>query len=201
METKKLFAITSALLQYPDESLLELAKIVATEVETKSDSDESDIAKFLEWLESDSLLSLQSYYVSVFDRKRRACLYLSYYLNGDTRTRGMALVHFKEMYRASGFTTTDDELPDFLPTVLQFTAAIDLEVGLEMLSQHYAGLVVLNTAMLDLKSPYSNLTSALVRHVPEGENPKVDPRQLITIGVPTELVGLEPFSLGERAGK
>ena len=46
------------------------------------------------------MLRAQEHYVEIFDRRRKACLYLTYFLNGDTRGRGMALVGFKEAYQA-----------------------------------------------------------------------------------------------------
>ena len=79
---------------------------------------------------STDVLRAQEHYVEIFDRRRKACLYLTYFLNGDTRGRGMALVGFKEAYQSVGFTIDDGELPDFLPVVLEFGAVGDLEAAL-----------------------------------------------------------------------
>ena len=66
--------------------------------------------------------ALAAHYVQTFDLKRRCALYLTYYQAGDTRRRGMALVTFVEAYRAAGWEPEPDELPDYLPTVLELSA-------------------------------------------------------------------------------
>ena len=46
--------------------------------------------------------SWRRHYVETFDHRRRCCLYLTYFAHGDTRKRGMALLRFKQTYRAAG---------------------------------------------------------------------------------------------------
>lgn len=206
MNNSRVLAIGSLLLQYPSEEIKALSTDIRHEIAFLDGSDASDIERFLDWLDSEELLAAQSHYVSIFDRKRRACLYLSYYLNGDTRRRGMALVRFKELYSEFGVTASEEELPDFLPTVLQFTAAYNNEVGMQVLSEHYSGIEVLHQALVDAKSPYAFAVLPLLRNIPKSQSTDTDTQRLITQGVPAELVGLEtftlqPFSLGERVGK
>lgn len=125
---------------------------------------------------------------------------MSYYLNGDTRRRGMALVEFKDLYRAGGWTPREDELPDFLPTLLQFCAVADVERGEQVLASHRSGLVVLDTALRDAKSPYRHLTKVLLLLVPAGHEAEEQAQTLIAAGPPTELVGLDPFSAADTIG-
>lgn len=200
MNNARVLAIGSLLLQYPSEQIKSVTKDIRTEMSFLSGDDAGDISQFLDWVDTTSLLDAQSHYVSIFDRKRRACLYLSYYLNGDTRRRGMALVRFKELYAEFGLLASDEELPDFLPTVLQFAAAYNHEVGMQVLSEHYSGIEVLHKALVDAKSPYAHVVHPLVRNIPKSESADTDTHRLITEGVPAELVGLEPFALGERVG-
>jgi nitrate reductase delta subunit len=110
----------------------------------------------------------------------------------------MALVRFKELYSAFGFEVSDEELPDFLPTALQFAASGDFEVGMQILSEHYSGIDVLHQALVSAESPYAHITKVLLRHIPKSENADVNTNELITAGVPTELVGLEPFAIAGR---
>ena len=51
---------------------------------------------------------LQQDYVATFDLTRKCALYLTYFAYGDTRRRGMALVQFKQAYRAAGVEWDDD---------------------------------------------------------------------------------------------
>jgi nitrate reductase delta subunit len=162
--------------------------------------EERGFEAFLQWFETTPLLEAQSHYVELFDRKRRACLYMSYYLNGDTRRRGMALVEFKDLYRAGGWEPNADELPDFLPTLLQFCAVADLDAGEAVLASHRSGLVVLDTALRDARSPYRSLTEVLLHLVPAGHEAEEEAQALIAAGPPSELVGLEPFAAAETVG-
>lgn len=197
---RRMYATLSVLLQYPDSGTLRLldealAATAHCDVESRQ-----DLAAFAAWLRSSSLLQSQAHYVELFDRKRRACLYLSYYLNGDTRRRGMALVRFKELYREFGWEPLTGELPDFLPTLLQFGAVADVQAAEVVLAGHRAGLDVLHRALADAGSPYSFLTAVLLRLVPALGTQTDHVMQLIEQGPPVELVGLEPFGAPERIG-
>lgn len=197
---RRLYAALSVLLQYPD---VETARVVphVQALALQLDADTADdLLAFAAWLSSTDLLQAQTHYVELFDRKRRACLYMSYYLNGDTRRRGMALVQFKELYREFGWESSSAELPDFLPTLLQFGAVADLDAADSVLSGHRAGLEVLHRALSDAQSPYVHLTASLLRVIPLAGEHVDQVMQLIETGPPTELVGLEPFTAPERVG-
>lgn len=197
---RRLFAALSVLLHYPDHETVRITdgvRSMATELDVDT---AQDLTRFVDWLDSADLLQVQTHYVDLFDRKRRACLYMSYYLNGDTRRRGMALVQFKELYRRFGWEPSSSELPDFLPTLLQFGAVADLDAADAVLSGHRAGLEVLHRALVDAKSTYSYLTASLLRVVIPTAEHADQVMQLIETGPPTELVGLEPFSAPERVG-
>lgn len=197
---RRLYAALSMLLQYPESATVRVLPQVR-EMTRELDADTQDeFAAFADWLESTELLKAQTHYVDLFDRKRRACLYLTYFLNGDTRRRGMALVQFKELYHRFGWEPSSAELPDFLPTLLQFGAVAELEAADSVLSMHRAGLEVLHTALREGKSPYAQLVSALLRVVPGADEHADHVMQLIETGPPTELVGLEPFAAPERIG-
>ncbi len=199
-ERRRAYAALSVLLQYPDAVVPSLLPQLRAMVDALDSRGSGGFTSFLDWLEATPLLQAQSHYVELFDRKRRACLYLSYYLNGDTRRRGMAIVEFKELYRSAGWSPTDDELPDFLPTLLQFSAAADVEAGEAVLASHRSGLVVLDTALRDAGSPYRELSAVLLGLVPAGHEADTQAQALIAAGPPTELVGLEPFAAAETAG-
>ena len=70
------------------------------------------------------LLDVQRHYVETFDMRRKCSPYLTYWTHGDTRNRGMALLHFKEAYHEAGLTIDETELPDHLAVVLEFAATV-----------------------------------------------------------------------------
>ena len=87
--------------------------------------------------------ALETHFTATFDLKRKCCPYLTYYAAGDTRRRGMALVRFVEAYRAAGWQVDADELPDYLPMVLEFSALSDSPIAQELLAAHRDGIEVL----------------------------------------------------------
>jgi nitrate reductase delta subunit len=190
--TRRLLAAGSLLLSYPDEATLERVPLVRQHLADLPGPSRAPLARFLEWLGSVDVLAAQEHYVEIFDRRRKACLYLTYFLNGDTRGRGMALVGFKEAYQSVGFTIDHGELPDFLPVVLEFGAVGDLDSALGMLGRHRAGLELLHHALDGFRSPYADVAAALLPVVPTGmQGPKA--AELAASGPPTEMVGLTPF--------
>ena len=167
----------------------------------------NQLARFLEAPHVATLQELEKHYVSIFDLKRRATMYLSYYLTGDTRKRGTALVRFTEAYRAGGCEVDRDELPDYLPMVLEFSATGDTQIAGELLSSHREGIELLRTTLESSSSPYAGLVSALCMTLPAiDQETKERYLRLITDGPPAEMVGatalgpLEPFTLGETLG-
>ena len=69
------------------------------------------LQRFVSHLASTPLIDLQRDYVATFDLKRRCCLYLTYYLNGDTRRRG----HEQGHDRRGQDRGADADLPQHLP--------------------------------------------------------------------------------------
>lgn len=135
--------------------------------------------------------ALAAHYVEVFDFKARRCLYLTWWTDGDTRRRGMAMVRFKEVYRAHGMQLTDEELPDFLPAVLEFTAATGDEA---LLRAHRPAVELLRLSLADHGTPYAAVLTAVCATLP-GPSPKdrAAALALARSGPPREDVGLEPY--------
>ncbi|MES5818972.1 nitrate reductase molybdenum cofactor assembly chaperone [Streptomyces sp. RG80] len=106
---------------------------------------------------------LAAHYVQVFDFKNRHSLYLSWWQDGDTRRRGMSLVRFKDVYRAAGLEFTGEELPDFLPAVLEFAARTG-DTGL--LTEHREGLEQLRARLTAFGTPYASVLDAVCATLP-----------------------------------
>ncbi len=143
-------------------------------------------------------IELASRYVATFDRSRRRCLYLTYYTDGDTRRRGSALARLKSLYHGHGWLPPEEELPDFLPVVLEF-AARSPEAGAALLTEYRAALEVLRFALIAYRSPYADLLQAVCLGLP-GASPasREEALRLARNGPPTETVGLEPFPARPR---
>lgn len=193
--------VAAEVLQYPEEGLVSRLPVLTAAVAGLSRDTADPLLTLLDHLAVTPLDDLQQDYVATFDLKRRCCLYLSYYLNGDTRRRGMALVGFKEVYRRSGAPFEADELPDFLPVVLEFAAVVDADAGESLLVTHRRGLEVLALSLRDLGSPYAGAVDAVLETLPPPGPQDVEAAAVLAVqGPPSELVGLEPFGPPESTG-
>jgi nitrate reductase delta subunit len=197
------FALASRLLQYPDEWLISQLPLLRDAVASLPARTALPLSGHLDHLASGSLLDLQAGYVATFDLKRRNCLYLSYYLNGDTRRRGMALWRFQHAFAQREMRVTGGELPDFLPAVLELAADGGEEMALALLGEHRHGIEVLHHSLAEHHSPYAAIIGVVLGALP-APTPEVlaAAAKLAAEGPPAEQVGLAPFipveSLGMR---
>ena len=184
----------SLLLDYPAEDALK-ARLEAVEAAlTGPDAPPAAVAapveEFVATARSWGARVLAEHYVETFDRRRRCCLYLTYYAVGDTRHRGAALLAFKQAL-AAGYEMAADELPDYLPVVLELSARSGDEIAQTLLSSHREGIEVLRSALVDAGSPYAHLVEAISMTLPEIDAATADRvRALVAAGPPTETVGV-----------
>jgi nitrate reductase delta subunit len=187
----------SQLLGYPDEDLRSRLPLLADAVASlPAGRPQAGLARFIDHVGTTPARDLAEHYVSTFDRRRRCCLYLTWWTDGETRRRGQALAGLKERYRRGGLELGNRELPDFLPVVLEYAATGDLADGLAVLQEQRAGLELLRIALEDAGSPYADVVAAVCSLLP-GPSPRdrAAAMQLARSGPPQELVGLEPYGV------
>lgn len=184
----------SWLLWYPDTELVERLPQISAAVATLPQQTGEPLSAFLDHLDGTPLIDVQRHYVSMFDMKRRACPYLSYWTDGDTRNRGVAILRFKQAYTEAGFTPNDRELADHLAVVLEFAAIGDRLTGDALLAEHASAIRLLRQALADMESAYVHVLDAVVSTLP-AITPALHARMaaLASSGPPVEQVGLEPF--------
>ena len=182
----------SLLLDYPAEGGLE-TRLDAVEAELATLPPEVAVLleEFIAQARRRGERAMAEHYVEVFDRRRRCCLYLPYYTVGDTRHRGAALLAFKQALAAAGYEMAADELPDYLPVVLELSARSGDEVAGTLLSSHREGIEVLRSALADAASPYAGLVEAVSMTLPQIDEATAERvRALVAAGPPTETVGV-----------
>ncbi|WP_206796329.1 nitrate reductase molybdenum cofactor assembly chaperone [Amycolatopsis sp. MtRt-6] len=191
----RLFDLASLLLTYPDCRLSGAKEELRAAVGQIADPEvREQLTTFLDWFLTTDAVDVEAHYVRTFDLRRRCGLYLTYYLHGDTRKRGIALLTLKQRYRAHGLRLADGELPDLLPVVLEFAAAAGPGDGEAPLRQHRQGLELLRSALEDARSPYRHLLEAVVAALPPLTDADRDAiRALAADGPPVESVGLAPY--------
>ena len=189
-------ALLSVLLRYPDARLVEAHEELAAAVaELPRSPARAALARFLAHLEGRGALELAQEYVETFDLRRRTSLYLGWYLHGDTRKRGMALLRLKRLYAAAGAEQVGGELPDYLPLVLEFCSLAPPEVAERLLREHRAPLELLRRGLHEAGSAYADVLDALLACLPRLsalERERI--RRLADEGPPEERVGLQPFA-------
>ena len=166
------------------------------------------LAPLIAHLRSTDLRELQATYVETFDHTRKCALYLTYFAYGDTRRRGVALVQFKQAYRAAGAEWDEEsgELPDHLCAVLQFGATVDADGAWKLLNDHRSGIEMLRLALTGWRnddgstgSPWAGAVLALCETLPQLPGDEADAvRRLVEQGPPQESVGLDGY--GAPAG-
>lgn len=190
------FKLCSLLLCYPDQELIAARQALAGHVgQVPAARARAALERFCEWWVQVDPLALAQHYVQTFDLDKRCSLYLTFYDQGDQRTRGAALLRLKRMYRAAGLPLAGSELPDYLPAMLEFAADAPDGRGQIVLREHRAALELLRASLHDRKTPYAEVLEAV--HQTLGETSAAERARAIGLaasGPPQELVGLEPFA-------
>lgn len=94
--------VCSLLLDYPDESFPQRLEACRDALAELPEQVAGPLERFLASATQLGQRALAEHYVETFDRRRRCCLYLSYYAVGDTRHRGAALLAFKQALAGAG---------------------------------------------------------------------------------------------------
>jgi nitrate reductase delta subunit len=162
----KMYKILSVLLEYPEQELIDNLPEIKEWVEetTELEKKERSVLKtFLERMESKTLLELQAEYVNTFDMNAEHSLHLTHHLFGDDKNRGPALIDLGELYKDYGVEVTEstNELPDYLPLVLEFAAYLDGSESTVFLSDAKKVFSVLSDNLTKAASPHADLISII----------------------------------------
>jgi nitrate reductase delta subunit len=174
-----LYRLISKSIDYPDAALLANLQEWRGTLTTQDTDDFSGdewvvLDQFLSHLTSQDVTEAQAAYVQTFDLTPEHALHLTHHLFGDDKNRGPALIDLTEFYKEFGLemrTTAstkaandeiiDDgksnELPDFLPVILEFASLLEKEEAHLFLSRWSKVLNVLAKNLEDAGSPYAPL--------------------------------------------
>lgn len=190
------YKLISVLLQYPDEALAAAQEeLHAAVTELPRAAASAALERFWQYWRQSSAMEREQRYVETFDLQKRTSLYLTFYLYGETRKRGMALLRLKRMYVAAGLPLEAKELPDYLPAMLEFAALAPAGYGETVLEEYRSGLELLRLSLREQQSPYLHLIDAVcagLRPLTLLDSERI--RTLAVEGPPREQVGLEPFA-------
>jgi len=156
----QIYKILSVLLEYPEQELIDNLPEIRSVVDESTDIDAAEkvaLRKFLDHLVSMPLTEMQVEYVNTFDRIPEHSLHLTHHLFGDDtdRDRGPALIDLGEMFKEYGVKTVTNELPDYLPLLLEFTSYLDDSEATVFLSDVNKVLNTLTENLTKAESPYA----------------------------------------------
>lgn len=159
------------LLRYPDEEL----KMLVKEWSPRNPAELTAAAPFLEYAASTPLLDMQADFVRYFDLNPSASLYLTSHAYGNSPLQGRALAAFTELYRDTGCLPSGDEMPDYLPMVLEFLAVAPPWAAVCLCEKFTPVVQNISASLEQEQSPWAGLLSAaaqVMQHcIPSIEEP------------------------------
>ncbi|MCG7406989.1 nitrate reductase molybdenum cofactor assembly chaperone [Paenibacillus sp. ACRRX] len=160
----------SQLLQYPDAAWQDSADEMYVNWCHLIQDEEASTAKSLQEFAGQCLAefvgmdteAITAAYVKTFDFSKKANMYLTYGQLGDDRERGPALLKLKQVYEEEEIVLDTDELPDYLPLVLEYVAVASEERGIGLLVSFRKALVSIRDALHHMSSPYRHVLDAML---------------------------------------
>ncbi|WPZ19099.1 nitrate reductase molybdenum cofactor assembly chaperone [Geobacillus subterraneus] len=153
-EHQKLCKLASILLQYPEREWLEDEQLFYEISKLANHTARKRFLQFLDHAKTKAIDELCELYVRTFDLSDRTTMYLTYYLFGDQKERGQALLKLKEAFRRAGLELTEDELPDYLPLMLEFAAVAPVNDAKNVLLAHHKAIKGLADRLQEVNHPY-----------------------------------------------
>jgi nitrate reductase delta subunit len=189
------YKLLSALLSYPTEELqADAAEIAGMLVRAEGVS--APVRRGLAGLALDlsgrDLIDSQARYVDLFDRSRALSLHLFEHVYGESRDRGQAMVTLRERYRDAGLDIAGNELPDYLPLLLEFLSQRPDEEARQLLGDAAHVLRALRERLDERGSVYAPVFAALEelgQRAPDAE--QLAAMRKAEIDDPSDLVALD----------
>ena len=117
--------VLAMLLSYPDQQQLahaaELSEVLHEEGALGA-TRLREMDALLSSLAKGNALDIEAHYVEIFDQGRATSLHLFEHVHGDSRDRGPAMIDLTQTYEKAGLFLAPEELPDYLPVVLEFVS-------------------------------------------------------------------------------
>jgi nitrate reductase delta subunit len=208
------FQVLSALLSYPTEALVDaapefLAVLDSEKLVPKACRKAIDL--LIEEIALGEVYDLQERYGLLFDRSKTLALHLFEHVHGESRDRGQAMVDLKAMYENAGLIITANELPDYVPLLLEFLSTRPIAEARQLLGQTAHILAALAERLGRRESSYKAVFDALVAIAAEAPRrdivdellkaPDTDPMDLVALDAAweEEEVRFGPGAQGQGA--
>ena len=173
-QASKSLRVLALLLGYPDAELRshlgEMQGVLHAE-RALSASRLAELDALIATLGRKAVLEVESDYVELFDRGRATSLHLFEHVHGDSRDRGPAMIDLTKTYEQAGLFLGEDEMPDFVPVVLEFTSTLQPRQAREFLGEMAHIFNAIFAALQKRESPYACVLGALLELAGEKASP------------------------------
>lgn len=166
--------VLARLLSYPDATLrgdladMRQALVAESAIATPR---LAELNALISAMEHGNALELEADYVEVFDRGRATSLHLFEHVHGDSRDRGPAMIDLAQTYEKAGLFLGPDEMPDYLPVVLEFVSTQPPKEARAFLSEMAHIFNAIFNALLQRNSGYASVLGALLELSGEKAHP------------------------------
>ena len=130
-----------------------------------------ELGALMSTLETGNALENEAEYVEVFDRGRATSLHLFEHVHGDSRDRGPAMIDLAQTYEKAGLLLGPDEMPDYLPVVLEFVSTQPPTEARAFLSEMAHIFNAIFNALQQRNSAYASVLGALLELSGEKAHP------------------------------
>ena len=157
--------VLAHLLRYPDATLrahLGELRVALREEAALPAARLAELDALLERLAALPGLTVEADYVELFDRGRGTALHLFEHVHGDSRDRGPAMVDLIQTYEKAGLYFAADELPDYLPVLLEFASSQPPREARAFLGEFAHIVRVIFSALQKRQSPYASVAAAVL---------------------------------------
>ena len=173
-QASKSLRVLALLLGYPDAELRshlgEMQGVLHAE-RALSASRLAELDALIATLGRKAVLEVESDYVELFDRGRATSLHLFEHVHGDSRDRGPAMIDLTKTYEQAGLFLGENEMPDFVPVVLEFTSTLQPRQAREFLGEMAHIFNAIFAALQKRESPYACVLGALLELAGEKASP------------------------------
>lgn len=157
--------VLAHLLRYPDQALREHSQEMIEALEQEgalSAARMQELSRVIHRLAHSPSMLVEAEYVETFDRGRQTSLFLFEHVHGDSRDRGPAMIDLIQTYEQAGLLLAPDELPDYLPVVLEFASTQPAQQARAFLAETVHIEQVIFSALLNRHSPYASVLAAII---------------------------------------
>lgn len=158
-DKQKAYKLLSILLQYP-EQIGDIKQIQKEVYLLQNIRIIELLQKYLNYFTGQSIDELNRDYINIFDFNVNTTMYLTYPEYSDSLERGEAMLNIKRELHNAGYDLLANELPDYLPLLLEFASVDQTNIADRILEQYCKALIKLGNELKNINSPYQYLIEA-----------------------------------------